>query len=528
MASTTILVVEDDAVAAMELKLTLRDLGYQVVGNAASGEEAVRKALGLQPDLILMDITLEGHMDGIAAAAAIKKTHAIPLIYLTAHDDTITLERAKMTEPFGYLPKPCAKHTLAATIEVALYKMEAEAVRQGIEAELKRVRTEYEAELTKARNLEALGSLASGIAHDFNNLFQGLLGNISLAEMCTPEASEAYQYLHNAEQVYEQATKLTGQLIGFSTGCLSPRIEINPSPSIRKEATGTLAGSGLVADILMADTLWPIAVDPGQFRDVIRHLVLNAKEAMALNPGGTVKILAANDTLAKGHGQHPTLTPGNYVKISIVDQGCGISAENLPRIFDPYFSTKQRGIQKGMGLGLSLCDTIIKKYGGAITVETKPGKGSSFHCWIPAIGDTSPTEISTTIPEGADPGTGVRCLIMDDDNAVLTVMAKYLARYGYRIDLTIDGTSTITAYQQAIAAGDPYAVVILDLVIPGSIGGKEVVDILKTINPAVKAIVASGYADDPIITNYIDYGFVGSFAKPFPLKELKAMLERLL
>ncbi len=242
-----------------------------------------------------------------------------------------------------------------------------------------------EAEVVKARNLESLGILAGGIAHDFNNLFQGLIGNIELAKMNTEKSSKAYPFLEQAEQVSGLAGKLTGQLVAFSPGGNSRPLVIQPASHIREEAASTLTGSGLEAEFELADTLWSITIDPAQFRNVIKQMVLNAIEAMDAASGGKIRIIAVNESLADGHGRPPTLAPGNHVKISIQDKGCGISSEHLSRIFDPYFSTKERGSQKGMGLGLALCDAIIRKHGGKIVVQSKLGKGTTFHIYIPAV-----------------------------------------------------------------------------------------------------------------------------------------------
>lgn len=242
-----------------------------------------------------------------------------------------------------------------------------------------------EAEVVKNRNLEALGILAGGIAHDFNNLLQGLLGNLELAKMNTAESSAAFPFLKNAGQLYASATKLTGQLIAFSPGGNLLPINIQPTSPLKEEAASTLEGSGLTAEFDLAEDLWPISADPSQFRTVIKHLVLNAREAMPSESGGKITIKGVNESLPEHHAKHPTLPPGCYVKISIQDHGCGISKENLPRIFDPYFSTKPLGSQKGLGLGLTLCDSIIRKHGGAITVESEPGKGTTFDIYLPAV-----------------------------------------------------------------------------------------------------------------------------------------------
>ena len=245
-------------------------------------------------------------------------------------------------------------------------------------------RKRLEAEFVKIRNLESLAILTGGIAHDFNNLFQVLVGNIQLAKMNTEESSAAFPFLAQAEQTSALATKLTSQLSGFSSGGNMLPIIIQPASFIKEETFSAVAGSGLVAEFDLADTLWAIKVEPAQFANVIKQLVLNAREATDAGSGGKLRIKAVNESLRENQGSPSILDPGNYVKISFEDQGCGINEENLPHIFDPYFSTKQRGAQKGMGLGLTLCDTIIRKHGGAITVESELGKGTTFHVYLPA------------------------------------------------------------------------------------------------------------------------------------------------
>ncbi|MFA7260668.1 MAG: PAS domain S-box protein, partial [Aeromonas bestiarum] len=323
-------------------------------------------------------------------------------------------------------------------------------------------RKHLEAQVAKDQNLASLGVLASGIAHDFNNLFQGLFGNLALAKMYTEKSSRAFTFLENAEHVYGLAAKLTSQLIAFSEGNFAIPEDIEPAALIREETIATLNGSGLIAEFGLADGLWQIKGDPNQFRAVIKHIVRNAMDAISSGPGSKVIITSVNETLQERHCTHPTLAPGKYVRISIQDHGCGISRECLPRIFDPYYSTKQRGSQKGMGLGLALCDTIIKKHGGAIMVKSKPGSGTTFHVYLPAsVRGAMMTETKKDYVT-----QGPRILLMDDDSAVLQVTTKFLNLSGYRVDSTMDGDAAIKAYQEAHAAGDPYKVVILDLTIP--------------------------------------------------------------
>lgn len=240
-------------------------------------------------------------------------------------------------------------------------------------------RKAMEAEMVKARNLAAIGILAGGIAHDFNNLLQALLGNITLARMVLPESSDACQYLRKAEDAYKIGAKLTSRLIAFSSGGspLLQRCQI--AELIRKEVNAQTAGSGLELDFALNDDLREVACDQAQIQMVLQHLTMNAVEAM--RHGGTLRVRAVNATVAAE--QESRLAPGDYVQISIKDEGCGISKENLSRIFDPYFSTKPMGAEKGQGLGLSLAEAIVRKHGGMIKVESD-SDGATFHVFLPA------------------------------------------------------------------------------------------------------------------------------------------------
>jgi len=243
------------------------------------------------------------------------------------------------------------------------------------------VRKQLADESSKARNLESLGILAGGIAHDFNNLFQVLLGNITLAKLHIPESSEAFGFLSSAEKAYQQGAKLTSRLIAFSSGGFSCRENIQPTELIKKAVLSQTTGAtDLELDFDLADDLGTVEVDVGQLEQVLQHLTKNAIEAMP--SGGRLRVAATTESIA---AETPiSLAPGKYLKISFKDQGCGISEEIMPRIFDPYFSTKPLGAKKGIGLGLSLCETIAKKHGGAITVESSPGAGATFQVYFPA------------------------------------------------------------------------------------------------------------------------------------------------
>lgn len=380
-----------------------------------------------------------------------------------------------------------------------------------------------EEELFKARNLESLGLLAGGIAHDFNNLLQGILGNIGLAKMNIPATSRAFAYLENAEKMHTVARGLTNQFLAFAAGGVAVRETIRPDEFIRDAISFSLSGSNVKAVFDLPEDLPRLHVDTGQLHQVLRNIVLNARDAMP--SGGLVLIKAETEDLEQGVGSHP-LDPGTYVKISIKDQGIGIPKEHLSRIFDPYFSTKPRGQQKGLGLGLTVSDTIVRKHGGRIKVESESGRGATFQIYLPASVPTADAA-APAAAAGVRTERGARILIMDDEPEVLKVAGDLLELSGYRVDFSANGREAVRVYQEAMDAGDPYAVVLLDLTIPGGMGGKEAAALLRRIDPDVKTIVSSGYANDPILTDPAAYGFSAAIVKPYPIETLKETIDKL-
>jgi CheY-like chemotaxis protein len=235
--------------------------------------------------------------------------------------------------------------------------------------------------------------------------------------------------------------------------------------------------------------------------------------------GGMVRILGENLVVAEENNL--AFDGGRYVKISIQDEGVGISADQLSKVFDPYFTTKQ----KGSGLGLATAYSIIKNHHGHITVESKIGQGTNFNVYLPA----SSQEISRQLEEDGEviAGSG-KILVMDDEPMVLNVLGKMLLTLGYEVEFAKDGMKAIELYTQAQDTGDPFITVILDLTVPGGMGGKDALASLRQIDPEVKAIVSSGYSDDPIMANFRSYGFAEVIVKPYKISELGKVLHRAL
>ena len=372
-----------------------------------------------------------------------------------------------------------------------------------------------EQELLKTQKLESIGVLAGGIAHDFNNILTAILSNTSLAKVQTTDNSIADK-LARVESATLQAKDLTDQLLTFSKGGAPIKRVTSVAAVVKESVQFALRGSNVRCHFYVPDDLWQANVDAGQVSQVINNVVINALQAMP--GGGDIKVRAENVTL--GEGDTAPLTPGNYVKISIQDQGVGIPEKYLSRVFDPYFTTKKRG----SGLGLATCYSIVKQHSGYIDVESEMGVGTTIHMWLPASGEEK--------GEYQDLERGriekVTVLLMDDEDIVLDAAGEVLTYLGYTVVTAKDGREAVELYTTALRKGEPFNVVIMDLTIPGGIGGKEAVQELLEVDPHVKVIVSSGYSTDPVMADYRAYGFRGVVTKPYSMDELSRTLRKVL
>jgi len=368
-------------------------------------------------------------------------------------------------------------------------------------------------QLQQSQKLESLGVLAGGIAHDFNNMLMAILSNISLAKRSASNSVETLHRLNEAEEVCLRATSLTQQLLTFSKGG-RPIRKVASVGRLIEEATATAARSGNCHyDCRSNPELWPVDVDEGQISQVIQNLVANAIQAMP--QGGTVSV--TSDNLHLVEGDVPTLEAGRYLRIEIIDTGCGIPEEELESIFDPFFTTKKGS----SGLGLATAFSIVRSHGGAIVVHSQPDRGSRFSVYIPA----SDEEQVKGAVGGEDSMLGHgRLLIMDDDEAVRSAAAELLETIGYEVGTAADGSEAITLYTSAMEEGRPFDAVVLDLTVPEGVGGRETMTRLLAIDPEVRAIVSSGYSTDPVMANYREHGFSGVAVKPYRLADLAKTL----
>ena len=368
-------------------------------------------------------------------------------------------------------------------------------------------------ERLKIQKLESLGVLAGGIAHDFNNFLTGIIGNLSLVKLDIGPTSTVCDSIKRMESAALRAKDLTQQLLTFSKGGEPVKSSLH-LPDLLDEAVGfSLRGANLKCSYIYEPDLKPVEADAGQISQVVNNLVINAVQATP--QGGLLKINAENVVLDIDNAEN--LTPGAYVKIAITDQGVGIPTAHFARIFDPYFTTKQ----KGSGLGLTVAFSIIDKHDGRITVESELGVGTTFQILLPASAKTVPKAVKSE--NKIFKGKG-RVLVMDDEVLIRDVAARFLKVMGFEAALAEDGSAALDMYRQAKESGQPFDIVIMDLTIPGGMGGKECVQNLLAYDSEAVAIVSSGYSNDPIMSNCEAHGFKGVVKKPFRIEELSDVL----
>jgi PAS domain S-box-containing protein len=371
-----------------------------------------------------------------------------------------------------------------------------------------------EALLQNAQKLDSLGVMAGGIAHDFNNLLSGIFGYLELARI--GETIEARNVcITRALSAMERARDLTRQMLTFAKGGNPVKKVGSLMPFLQNSVEFALSGASVDFRLDVPADLWFCDYDKNQMGQTIDNIVINAVQAMPA--GGTIEVLARNVTLAAD--QHAVLPAGGYVRISIIDHGIGIPQEYLLRVFDPFFTTKP----KGHGLGLATCYSILKRHDGSIEVESEPGKGTTFHLFLPAVSE-SQAEASTFL-SAQHRGEGI-FLIMEDEEVVRTMLTWHLERFGYTVVSFSNGSETLEYYAEACRKGTSVAGMIFDLTIPGAMGGEETIREIRKLDSHVPVFVASGYADDPVIALPQQYGFTGSLAKPFTSKELSELLNR--
>ncbi|MBD3274903.1 MAG: PAS domain S-box protein, partial [Candidatus Marinimicrobia bacterium] len=376
-----------------------------------------------------------------------------------------------------------------------------------------------EEELVKAEKLESLGILAGGIAHDFNNLLTAVIGNISLAKSYLSNTEKMESILNRTEESAVKASRLTAQLLTFSRGGEPIREKISVRSVVEEALNFSLSGSNVASVVQISENIYPVHADKSLLSQAFQNIILNAVHAM--NRGGTIQVFTENVTMDQSN-RIPGLEGRYYVRVDFKDEGSGISAKNLDKIFDPFFSTKKHS----SGLGLATTYSIVKKHNGMITVDSIEGKGSTFSVYLPAIIKKEESEENGGFYREA--AEGGRILIMDDEESIRDVCSQMLEHLGYEVETAVDGSEAIRKYLNAKSSGNPIQLVIMDLTIPGGMGGEEAIRQLRELDSDVRAVVSSGYSNSPIMANYRDYGFNGVISKPYQIDDLKSVVARLI
>ena len=541
----TVLAIDDEEVILGNIAAFLEDSGYTVL-KAPDGAAGLALFRERHPDAILVDLRMPG-VDGLEVLASVtRESPDTPIIVVSGTGIIRDAIEAIHLGAWDFITKPIQdmailEHAVQKALERARLRRENRMYHEHLEAEIVR-RTEdlnvrsaeleesnqklqkemserllMEEQLIKAQKFESIGLFAGGIAHDFNNILTAILGNLSLALRYVRPEDRAHGIIASAEKATFRARDLTQQLQTFSRDGLVVRRPGSIKEIIKESAEFVMSGSNVKCSFYIPDDLWPVEIDASMISQVINNLIINAMQAMP--NGGEVEVRAKNieDIAIEGAS---TLARGRYIKVSVQDHGVGIPPGNLGRIFDPYFTTKS----DGTGLGLAVIYSIIKKHDGDVSVQSQLGKGSTFSFFLPGSGRKA--DLTEAKEAKTWKGRG-KVLVMDDEELVQETAGKLLEFMGYQPFFATHGQAVIEMYQHALQEGHPFVAVILNLIIPGKMGGKECMQKLREIDPGARGFASSGYAADPVMVSCERHGFCGAIRKPFRLEELGEALSRL-
>jgi len=506
-----ILLVDDLEENLHAMRVTLASLDAEIL-TAQSGNAALALMVQHEFAVVLLDVQMP-EMDGFETAELMRGnsgTKNVPIIFVTA----ISKENRHVFKGYAsgavdYLFKPIDPDILLCKVQVFinLYQVRIECQQMQQEAQ-------------RNKNIASLGLLAGGIAHDFNNILGAILGNINLAVInISPKDTETHMLLANAEKATLRAKGLTQQLLTFAKGGSPIKKVASVKDIIIDSANFVLHGSAVQVYFDFAPDLWTAKVDSDQIGQVIQNLIINAIQAMP--DGGDITIRCTNFSADQQHATK--MAPGSYLKITISDNGPGIPEELLETIFDPYITTKK----EGNGLGLAICHSIINKHDGSITVTSQPELGTTFTIYLPSSNKDRALQEKKLSPRKYGQGQG-QIILMDDDAMIREVAGQMLNKLGYSVLEAANGEDALQLYQDRYNNEEEIACIIVDLTVPGGMGGKETVNKLHALNPQAKVIVSSGYSKDSVMAEHQKYGFTACLMKPYQLEDLAQVLARIL
>lgn len=513
MLDAEILLVEDERIVAHHLQRQLSKLGYQVAGIAANGRQALQYVEDRRPALVLMDINIEGDMDGIETASRLPEAYHIPVIYLTSYSEEATLERARATKPYGYLLKPFAERELHATIQMALERRQAELALRASEERLR-----------QSQKMEVVGQLAGGVAHDFNNLLAIISGNLELIRELTAGQEGLQEIVQDALDATVRGASLTQQLLAYSRQQpLAPKvIDVAQLVANLSELLTRTLGETIKIRRRIDAELWRVRADPQQLENAILNLALNARDAM--KEGGNLTIECQNAVLDQDYAEaQDEVAAGPYVMIAISDTGSGMAAEVVAKALEPFFTTKAVG--HGTGLGLSMVYGFVKQSKGHIKIYSEPDTGTTVRLYLPrAMGEQTQPGL---VPKGADvpiavPGETI--LVVEDDAMVRKLIVQLLKGLGYQILEAANGPSAI----EMLDSAGPIDLLLTDLVLPDGVNGSLLADAVREARPNIKLMFMSGYAAGAVVDNGMLQDGVPLLSKPFRKADLARQVRQIL
>ncbi|HBA60660.1 MAG TPA: hypothetical protein DCZ92_07545 [Elusimicrobia bacterium] len=515
-----VLVINDNETGRYLIARLLKP--YFTVEEAATGAAGIEKSLA-NPDLILLDVNLPD-ISGFEVCRKVKKnplTGHIPVLHLSA----TTLDAASRAAGLengadGYLTLPVETDVLIATMNSLLRIKKAEAALLKALADKEReerLNRQMLMEMASMQKIESLGQLAGGIAHDFNNILAGITGNLSVLNAHNTLSEEDRAAIKDMLAASESAQRITRQLLNFARGGQPVKQVFNLGEALSSWCSFSLRGSKSKVVMSIAPGLWPVNGDEGQLNQAVNNLLRNALEAMPR--GGIIRVTAENITPGGAADQGPPAA--NHIRLTVADNGAGIPAKNLGRLFEPYFTTKAQG----HGLGLPMAYSIIKNHGGEMKALSEPGSGAEFTILLPAA--AAGVRPRRKAAAEALKGSG-RVLVMDDEEIVRKAVRRMLIFLGYECVCATDGEEALKLYTEAMGGPGAFKAVIMDLTIPGGLGGAEAVKRLLEADPGAKVVVSSGYGEDNAMADYAAAGFSAALLKPYEYSDLAAVLTKLI